>query len=78
LIQLHAQSNVKRGENEGRVLNHVNVVRDFKTVNVSKAAKGNADLILPEGLSAKDCKVIVYLQNTVSWQITSAMETVIQ
>jgi hypothetical protein len=78
LIQLHAQSNVKGGENEGRMLQHVNVVRDFKTVNISKAAKGNTDLILPAGLSAKDCKVIAYLQNADSWQMAAVAETAIQ
>ena len=77
LIQLQAQSNGKRGGNEGRILHHVNVVRDFRTVNINKDANGNVDLILPEGLSAKDCKVIVYLQKNDSWQIIAAMESII-
>ena len=78
LIQLHAQSSVKSGENEGRVLHHVNVVRDFKTINTDKNAEGNIDIVLPEGLSAKDCKVIGYLQKNDNWQVIAAMETTIQ
>ncbi len=78
LVQLHAQSSVKRGENEGTVLHHVNVVRDFKTINTDKNAEGNIDIVLPEGLSAKDCKVIGYLQKNDNWQVIAAMETTIQ
>jgi hypothetical protein len=78
LIQLQAQSNVKRGENEGRTLHHIDVVRDFKTVNADKNAKGNVDIILPETLSVKDCRIIAYLQNNDNWQIIAAAETGIQ
>jgi hypothetical protein len=78
LIQLDAQSNVKRGENEGRTLHHVNVVREFKTISVSKDLKGNVDIILPEALSPKDCRVIAYLQKNNSWQVISAAEAGIQ
>jgi len=78
LIQLKAQSSVKRGENKGRILHHANVVRDFKTVNADKDVKGNVDLILPEDLSTKDCKVIAYLQKNDSWQVIAAIETSIQ
>ena len=78
LIQLHTQSDVKRGENEGRVLKHVNVVRDFKTINVSKNTSGSISVTLPQGLTAKDCKVISYLQDAGNWQISNATETAIQ
>jgi hypothetical protein len=78
LIQLDAQSNVKRGENEGRTLHHVNVVREFKTINVSKDLKGNVDIILPEALSAKDCRVIAYLQKNDDWHVIAAAEADVQ
>jgi hypothetical protein len=74
LIELHAQSNVKRGENEGRTLHHVNVVRDFKTIDVSKHVKGNVDFILPEALSTRDCRVIAYLQKNDDWHVIAAAE----
>jgi hypothetical protein len=78
LIQLHAQSNVKRGENEGRTLHHVNVVRDFKTISVSKDPKGKVDILLSEALPAKDCRVVAYLQKNDDWQVIAAAETGIQ
>ena len=73
LVQLQASSQVLRGENEGRHLQHVNVVRDFRSVSVHSGApvSGSTELNIPEGLSAKDLKVIAFLQNG-SGQITAA------
>ena len=78
LVQQHAQSNVKRGENEGKILTHVNVVRDFKTISIAKTATGNTSFTLPQGLSAKDCKVISFLQHADNLEVTAATETIIE
>lgn len=78
LVQLHAQTDVKLGENKGRILKHVDVVRDYKTIAVDKIASGNIMLTFPQGLSSKDCKVITYLQNVDNLQITAATETIIE
>jgi hypothetical protein len=72
LVQLHAQSKVQRGENSGRLLNHVNVVRDFKTVS-AKEALGSVTLQIPAGLAVGDCRIIAYTQDA-GWAITSAAE----
>ncbi|MEP7142440.1 MAG: DUF1223 domain-containing protein [Ferruginibacter sp.] len=61
LIQIAAQTRVKGGENEGRTLRHINIVRDFKTIN-SPGKTGTATIALPNDITAKECKVIVYLQ----------------
>ncbi len=74
LVQLHAQSNVQKGENSGRVLRHVNVVRDFKTISAN-SQQGNLTLQLPEGLSAKDCKIIAYVQDGQLYKILAATDT---
>ena len=71
LVQLHATSDVKKGENEGKKLQHINVVRDFKTAtNIS----GNINLSIPAGMNAKDFKVIAFLQNKNDLKITGAAE----
>lgn len=75
LIQLQASSAVKRGENKGKILHHSNVVRNFKTVADNA---GSISIALPEGLSAKDCKVIAFIQNKRNMQIVSANECSIQ
>ncbi|MEP6749609.1 MAG: DUF1223 domain-containing protein [Bacteroidota bacterium] len=75
LIQLQTTSAVKRGENKGKLLHHIDVVRNFKTVT------GNAGAIsiaLPEGLTAKDCKIIAFVQNKTDMHVTAANECRIQ
>jgi hypothetical protein len=66
LVQLQASSDVKRGENNGRKLHHINVVRDFKT---TEAANGKINLSIPEGLTSKDVKVIAYVQEAGSSKV---------
>jgi hypothetical protein len=76
LVQLHAASQVLGGENEGLHLQHINVVRDFQSVAIRSGAPvtGNTALRIPEGLTAKDLKVIAFLQNKTG-KITSAEST---
>ncbi|MGE5108140.1 MAG: DUF1223 domain-containing protein [Sphingobacteriales bacterium] len=69
LVQLTATSNVKRGENSGRKLHHINVVRDFKTVEV---VSGKINLTIPAGLSTKDVKIIAYAQEKSSLKVVAA------
>jgi hypothetical protein len=76
LIQLSAETKVQRGENHGATLHHVNIVRNIETVS-PKNNTGNILLDLPAGLSAKDCQVIVFTQNT-NMKITAAAKTNIQ
>lgn len=67
LVQLQASSDVKRGENGGRKLQHVNVVRDFKT---TEASSGKINLSIPAGLTPNDVKVIAYVQNVNNRKVT--------
>jgi hypothetical protein len=69
LVQLHAVSAVKRGENEGRQLSHVNVVRDFKTTSTPA---GTVSLTIPDNLQTSACKVIAFLQNKPGDVVTGA------
>jgi len=69
LIQLQASTAVKNGENAGLELHHANIVRDLKS---STKSKGSLTLSLPGGLTAADCKVIVFLQNKETLQVEGA------
>ena len=73
LVQRHSETDVKRGENSGRKLHHINIARDFKTVNAT-ADKGNISLTIPDGLTVKDCSIIAYLQDKRSLEILDANE----
>jgi hypothetical protein len=74
LVQLQAVSAVKRGENKGKELHHINVVRNFKTV---AAAEGSVSISIPEGLSAGECKIIAFMQNRSDMHISAAAECMI-
>ncbi len=71
LIQKQGVTEVKRGENGGRKLYHINIVRDFKTITPNEH-KGTVSLTIPEGLSKNDCIVIAYLQQKNNSAVTAA------
>ncbi len=78
LVQLKATTNVKRGENAGHHLNHINIVRVFKTLDTGKATSGTIPLTIPGGLTTKEIKVIAYLQDKTTFQVTGAAEASLQ
>lgn len=71
VIEKHAQSNVERGENSGRTLSHVQIVRALESVPV-KAGEGNASIALPKGFDAKGYELIAFLQNPANGEISGA------
>lgn len=75
LVQLQASTTVKRGENKGKLLHHIDVVRNFKTV---AGTTGSASISIPEGLAAKDCKIVAFVQSKTDLQITGAGECAIK
>lgn len=77
LIQLMAETKVRRGENNGVTLHHVNIVRSIQTIAL-KSNTGSITLNLPAGSSAKDYQVIAFTQNANNMNITSAAKADIQ
>ncbi len=61
LVQSHAETKVGAGENSGRRLQHVNIVRELKTAAIGNS--GSVDFSVPQGLQAKDCALIAFLQS---------------
>lgn len=62
LVQNQVEDRVETGENSGRTLKHVNVVRDFHVVNPA-TSKNSLSLTIPNGLKADDLHVVAYLQS---------------
>jgi len=71
LVQRSADTQVKRGENEGKQLHHINIVRDLKTM---PAGAASVSFRLPAGLAAADCLIIAFIQDKQTLAITSAAE----
>jgi len=75
IVQVAATSAVKRGENKGMLLHHINVVRTLKMVD---DGNGTTNMVLPEGLAAKDCRIVALVQSRADLHISGVNECVIQ
>jgi len=70
LVQKQAEIAVRRGENEGKTLKHINIVRSFKRLTTLSNDLNMVTLYVPEGLSLKDLKVVAYLQDKDTYKVT--------
>ena len=70
LVQKVAHTMVKRGENAGRLLPHVQIVRRIQSFPA--AANGNVAINLPEGFNANEWEVVAFLQNSQTGVISAA------
>jgi hypothetical protein len=69
LVQPKATTVVKRGENRGRTLHHVNVVQQL--ITIGSAQKGSTEIRIPAALQAVSFKAIVFLQEKKDMHITA-------
>lgn len=70
LVQKAGHSNVLAGENEGRTLSHVQIVRQLVQVNIQD--NGSATINLPAQFKKGDWELIGFVQNTNSGAVTAA------
>lgn len=78
LIQLNAETEVKRGENKGRILKHINIVRAFRSILLNKAGNGTLEFEMPAVLTKLNCKIIAYLQDLKTLKISGVTEAMIK
>jgi len=72
VIQKAATTRVARGENEGRTLSHVQIVRKLQTEKLSADGMGEVSVSLPKDYNEKDWEIIGLLQNQKSGQLMAA------
>nr|WP_295922659.1 DUF1223 domain-containing protein [uncultured Dyadobacter sp.] len=70
LVQKVAHTTVKRGENAGRMLPHVQIVRQIRAYPA--AASGAVTVTLPAAFNVQEWDVITFLQNTQTGAIVAA------
>ena len=72
LVQPEATTVVKRGENGGRTLHHVNIVRAFRAAKAT--ANGRLAFEIPEELAHTPLQLMAYTQSNGSFKITGAIQ----
>ncbi|MEM6377294.1 MAG: DUF1223 domain-containing protein [Bacteroidota bacterium] len=73
LVDAKVRNEVPRGENRGRDLAHVQVVRSLEKVNASQTKSLELDLSVLD--HPKSGKVVTFLQHQGSWKILGVQET---
>ncbi len=63
LVERNITSKILRGENEGKTLQHDNIVRDFETVNIASDAAGAFQFTKNASLNPNNLMAIAYLQD---------------
>jgi len=72
LVERNATSKVMKGENAGRTLSHVQIVRELQSVKLGGNAVGTASLAVPSGFTPQGFEMIAFVQNTSNGVITGA------
>lgn len=72
VVNTPAANQVTQGENRGRELSHVNVVRAFRTVSLTED-QGTVELDVPADLDLAGAKAVVYLQDAETLAITAGV-----
>ena len=73
--QQHTRTDVRRGENGGKLLEHFAVVRAFQTL---PDGAGKVTFRLPAGASALEFHIVAYVQRANDRHITGAREIAVQ
>ncbi|MEJ2901986.1 DUF1223 domain-containing protein [Pedobacter panaciterrae] len=76
IVQKNAVHQIKRGENEGRTLSHVQIVRSLQTFQLDQPEKGQISIELPKAYSATGWEIIGLLQDRKSSVIHSATRAI--
>ncbi|MGN7720722.1 DUF1223 domain-containing protein [Chitinophaga sp. 22620] len=75
LVQKSAASRVKAGENSGRSLSHVQIVRRLLRVPLDKENKKDISMRLPPDFNAEGWELIGFVQHTADGHISNAGRT---
>ncbi len=72
LIEKNATTKVGRGENAGRSLSHVQIVRKLQSVMLRNNPSGSVSIAIPVGFNAESFEAIAFIQNNTNGMITGA------
>lgn len=71
-ITPNASNKIERGENKGRILSHVQVVRSLENFSLNGKENGSVNFLPTKGIQQGSAEIIALLQNDKTGQITAA------
>jgi len=77
LVESGLVTQVKRGENAGHTLTHVNVVRSLQSISLDKTSMGDVHVENPGPLHKRDIRFIAFVQERDALRILGASEIVL-
>jgi hypothetical protein len=77
VIQKTGVSKVLRGENGGRTLSHVQIVRNLQTIDLGHELNGSASLDIPDGINSDNLEVIAFIQRNNNGEIIAAAKSAV-
>ncbi|MVT09037.1 DUF1223 domain-containing protein [Chitinophaga tropicalis] len=77
VVQKHAVSKVKRGENEGRTLSHAQIVRKLYVFDLKKGEKAKEQIPVPEDFNAQEWEIVGMVQDPENGVIAAAARSVV-
>ncbi len=77
VIQKAGVSKVLRGENGGRTLSHVQIVRNLQTIELGQELNGSASLDIPIGINSDNLEVIAFIQRNNNGEIIAATKSAV-
>lgn len=77
LIEKQSSTQVGKGENEGRHLQHWQIVHKQNIISLNKQQKGTATFSLPEHFSPENWEIIAFIQNTKTGEISGATKAIL-
>ena len=78
VVEKNAVNQIKRGENEGRILTHAQIVRSLQAFPLGQAEAGKVTLFLPKDYNTSGWEVIGLLQGEKSRAIHGATRAVLK
>lgn len=75
IVQREASDHVESGENRGRDLQHVNVVRELKSADLNHANRGTMAFELPSDSDIHDYSLIAFVQDRSTFRILAAADS---
>ncbi|MGE3799613.1 MAG: DUF1223 domain-containing protein [Candidatus Kapaibacterium sp.] len=75
LVENNLTSDVSRGENKGKKLNHANVVRLLERIPLGKANRVEGRLVIPDEVNQEELALIAFVQDQKTMKIFGAVRS---